>query len=71
MANLQTLKGFRDFLPQDAIKRNFLRDKIRQFLEKWGYDPLETPTLEYAELFKGVIGEDEKLFFKFKPKTNQ
>lgn len=63
---LQTLKGFRDFLPQDAIKRNVLRDKIRQVLERWGYDPLETPTLEYAQVFKGVIGEDEKLFFKFK-----
>lgn len=62
---LQTLKGFRDFLPEDAIKRNFLRDKIRNVLEKWGYDPLETPTLEYAEVFKGVIGDDEKLFFKF------
>ncbi len=62
---LQTLKGFRDFLPEDAIKRNYLRDKIRNVLEKWGYDPLETPTLEYAEVFKGVIGEDEKLFFKF------
>lgn len=62
---LQTLKGFRDFLPEDAIKRNFLRDKIRSVLEKWGYDPLETPTLEYAEVFKGVIGDDEKLFFKF------
>ncbi|OGE31684.1 histidine--tRNA ligase [Candidatus Daviesbacteria bacterium RIFCSPHIGHO2_01_FULL_44_29] len=62
---LQTLKGFRDFLPQDAIKRNFLRDKIRAVFERWGYDPLETPTLEYAEVFEGVIGEDEKLFFKF------
>ena len=63
---LQTLKGFRDFLPEDAIKRSFLRDKIKSVLEKWGYDPLETPTLEYAEVFKGVIGDDEKLFFKFK-----
>lgn len=62
---LQTLKGFRDFLPEDAIKRNFLRDKIRKVFELWGYDPLETPTLEYEELFKGQIGEDEKFFFKF------
>lgn len=66
MTKLQTLKGFRDFLPEDAIKRNFLRDKIKAVLEKWGYDPLETPTLEYADVFKGVIGDDEKLFFKFK-----
>ncbi len=61
----QTLKGFRDFLPEDAIKRNFLRDKIREVFELWGYDPIETPTLEYLELFQGVIGEDEKLFFQF------
>lgn len=65
MPKLQTLKGFRDFLPQDAIKRNFLREKIKEVFENWGYDPLETPTLEYAEVFEGVIGEDEKLFFKF------
>lgn len=63
---LATPKGFRDFLPADAIKRNYLRDKIRQVFERWGYDPLETPTLEFSELFKGLIGEDEKLFFKFK-----
>lgn len=61
----QTLKGFRDFLPEAAIKRNFLRDKIRAVFERWGYDPIETPTLEYLEVFEGVIGEDEKLFFKF------
>src|SRR3990167_10504350 len=62
---VQTLKGFRDFLPEDAIKRNYLKDKIRSVFERWGYDPLETPTLEYLELFQGVIGEDEKLFFRF------
>ncbi len=69
MANIkaQTLKGFRDFLPEDAIKRNYLRGKIQKVFERWGYDPLETPTLEYAKLFEGegVIGEDKKLFFKF------
>ncbi len=62
---VQNLKGFRDFLPQEAIKRNYLRDKIREVFELWGYDPLETPTLEYLEVFQGVIGEDEKLFFQF------
>lgn len=63
--NVQTLKGFRDFLPDEAIKRNYLKDKIRQVFENWGYSPLETPTLEYLELFAGQIGEDEKLFFQF------
>jgi len=33
--------------------------------EKWGYEPIETPTVEPLEIFQGEIGEDEKLFFKF------
>ncbi|MBI3343082.1 ATP phosphoribosyltransferase regulatory subunit, partial [Candidatus Gottesmanbacteria bacterium] len=66
MITPQTLKGFRDFLPADALKRKWLREKITAVFEQWGYDPLETPTLEPLELFAGQIGEDEKLFFKFK-----
>lgn len=66
MITPQTLKGFRDFLPQEATKRKWLRDKLASICESWGFEPLETPTLEPLEIFTGVIGEDEKLFFKFK-----
>lgn len=66
MIKPQTLKGFRDFLPEVAIKRNWLKQIISEIFELWGYDPLETPTLEPLELFAGQIGEEEKLFFKFK-----
>lgn len=62
---IQTLKGFRDFLPKEAAKRKWLRDKLAAICESWGYEPLETPTLESLDLFKGEIGEDEKLFFSF------
>jgi len=61
----QTLKGFRDFLPEQAIKRQYLKDKITQVFELYGYDPIETPALEYLEIFKGQIGEGEKLIYKF------
>lgn len=62
---IQPLKGFRDFLPPQAAARIWLKNKIIPILESWGYEPLETPTLEPAELFSGEIGEDEKLFYKF------
>lgn len=62
---IQPLKGFRDFLPEQAKKRQWLKRKIEATFELWGYDPLETPTLEPLELFAGQIGEDEQLFFKF------
>lgn len=61
----QTLKGFRDFLPEEAIKRQYLRKKIQEVFELYGYDPIETPAVEYLETFKGQVGEDEKLFLKF------
>lgn len=63
--NLQTLKGFRDFLPADVIKRQWVRDIMIKTAEAWGYEPIETPTLESYGVFKGEIGEDEKLFYKF------
>jgi histidyl-tRNA synthetase len=63
---IQNLKGFRDFLPAEARKRAWLKEKMIKVFEKWGYEPMETPTLEPLELFEGQIGEDEKLFYKFK-----
>jgi len=66
MDTILPLKGFRDFLPVEAAKRKWLRDKLADIFEVWGFAPLETPTLEPLEIFVGAIGEDEKLFFKFK-----
>ncbi len=63
--NLQTLKGFRDILPADARKRAWVKAKMIKVAERWGYAPIETPTLEPYGLFAGEIGEDEKLFYKF------
>ncbi|MCJ7739723.1 histidine--tRNA ligase [Candidatus Microgenomates bacterium] len=65
MINPQTLKGFRDFLPEDAMKRQYVIDIIRKTFELYGFEPLETPAIEYLEVFTGNIGEDEKLFYKF------
>jgi len=61
----RTLKGFRDFLPEEARRRQYTIDIIRRTFERWGFEPLETPALEYLEVFSGNIGEDEKLFYKF------
>lgn len=65
-SNTQPLKGFRDFLPEEARKRQWLKMRLSQICEQWGYEPLETPTLEPLEIFEGEIGEGEKLFYKFK-----
>lgn len=63
----QTLKGFRDFLPEEAVKRQSVIDKLRAVFELYGFNPLETPALEYAEILEGKYGDEgEKLIYKFK-----
>ena len=60
------LKGFRDFLPEETAKRQWLKNRFAQICESWGYQPIETPTVEPLSIFSGQIGEDEKLFYRFK-----
>lgn len=66
MIKAQTLKGFRDFLPARALQRQVVIEKIRETFERFGFDPLETPALEYAETLLGKYGsEADKLLYLF------
>ncbi len=60
-----TPKGFRDIDPALAKKRRETVNKIADVLEEFGFAPLETPTIEFAETLTGKYGEDEKLIYKF------
>lgn len=63
---LQTLKGFRDFLPEQKRKREFVISKIKAVFERFGFDPIETPTLEYAAVLQGKYGtEADQLMYTF------
>ncbi|OGY10973.1 MAG: histidine--tRNA ligase [Candidatus Blackburnbacteria bacterium RIFCSPLOWO2_01_FULL_41_27] len=64
---LQTLKGFRDFLPEKMVIRNEAIRRLRAVFEKYGFDELQTPALEYAEVLTGKYGvEAEKLMYLFR-----
>src|SRR5438477_4161578 len=63
----QTLKGFRDFLPAEARKRQYVIGILKNVFESYGFEPLETPTLEYEEILAGKYGEEgDKLMYRFK-----
>jgi histidyl-tRNA synthetase len=63
----RTLKGFRDFLPSDMRIRQYVFSVFRETFEKYGYEPLETPVLEYADILMGKYGEEaEQLMYHFK-----
>ncbi len=54
----RTLKGFRDFLPKDARKRQYVVDTLKSVFESYGFEPLETPALEYEDILLGKYGEE-------------
>ena len=63
-----TPKGFGDIMPAEALKRRSMFNAIIPVLEKYGFEPLETPTLEFAETLLGKYGEDEKLIYQLEDK---
>lgn len=62
----KTLPGFMELLPEDQILFNKLYDTIRESYEKFGFLPLDTPTIEYSEvLLAKAGGETEKQIYRF------
>lgn len=62
----QTLRGFRDFLPDQMIAREHLIDTARRIYRSYGFAPIDTPALEYAEVLLGKGGdESDKQVFRF------
>ncbi|MFK7935093.1 MAG: histidine--tRNA ligase [Saprospiraceae bacterium] len=58
-------KGTRDFLPEQVLKRNYIFDTIRNVFVKYGYQPIETPTMENLTTLTGKYGEEgDRLLFK-------
>lgn len=58
-------KGTRDFSPVEVAKRNYIFNTIRKHFERFGFQPIETPTFENSETLMGKYGEEgDRLIFK-------
>src|ERR1700743_2495626 len=58
-------KGTRDFSPAEMAKRNFIFDTIKCVFRKYGYQQIETPTMENLSTLTGKYGDEgDKLIFK-------
>ncbi len=64
MQNPQILRGFRDFLPEQMMLRQEIINRFRGVFEHHGFEPIDTPVLEYYETLTGNI-DDEKLIYHF------
>ncbi len=62
----QTLKGFRDYMPELMAPRQAMIRLIEATFERHGFQPLQTPALEYLETLAGKYGEEgDKLLYRF------
>lgn len=58
-------KGTRDFSPEEVNKRNYIMEIIRNQFELYGFQPIETPSLERSSTLLGKYGEEgDRLIFK-------
>ena len=58
-------KGTRDFSPSEVAKRQYIMSIIKNNFEKFGFQPIETPSFENSETLMGKYGEEgDRLIFK-------
>ena len=58
-------KGTRDFNPEQVAKRNYIFSTIKSKFERFGFQPIETPSFENSDTLMGKYGEEgDRLIFK-------
>lgn len=65
MSKPSLARGTRDFGPSVMVKRNFIFDTIKRTFQKFGFQPIETPTIENLSVLMGKYGDEgDQLLFK-------
>ncbi len=71
----ELLRGFRDILPEEQGRWNFIRDTIRSIAEAYSFDRIDLPILERADLFQRTVGKGtdivEKEMYVFTDLSNR
>ena len=67
---IDSVKGFNDFIDEEALKRAKIKNILVSVFEKYGFQPAETPIIEYEDFVKSENQEDEAIsdIFKLKDK---
>jgi ATP phosphoribosyltransferase regulatory subunit len=58
--------GTQDYLPRECAHKRQLEAAERALFRGWGYDEVETPCVEFLDVFRGGTGEfEQERMFKF------
>jgi len=61
------LQGFRDYLPAVQLVRERMLQTAREVYRSYGYAPIDTPALEYADVLLGKGGgENDRIVYRFR-----
>lgn len=63
---IETVKGFRDVLPLESLKRQKVKEVIEKNFKIFGFMPIETPTIEYEDFARGDNEKDSAVSDMFK-----
>ncbi len=63
---MDSVKGFNDFTREDAVKRSEIKKILVSMFERFGFEPAETPLIEYEEFVRGDNTNDEAVSDIFK-----
>ena len=67
MREARTLSGFRDIMPDMASVKESMLNSIKDVFKSFGFVPIETPHLEYAEVLVGKGSEEiQKELYRFR-----
>ncbi|TFH35536.1 MAG: hypothetical protein E4G99_07100 [Anaerolineales bacterium] len=58
MSMIKSVRGTRDFYPEDMSTRQWLYRQIRRVSESFGYQEYDGPFLERLELYAAKLGEE-------------
>lgn len=70
---METVKGFQDITGEEALKREKIKEILTNNFRLYGFEPAETPTIEYEEFVKKGNENDEVIsdIFKLRDKGNR
>ena len=64
----ETVKGFQDYLPPESLKKRAVKEIIEKNFKRFGFLPMETPTIEFDELMRAEVptSEDDAVSDRFR-----
>src|SRR3989339_318509 len=57
---VDTVKGFRDILPPESLKKTEVKKIIEKNFQLYGFVPIETPVIEFDEIMKSDDAQEEE-----------